>query len=147
MKTILNGNTEIRVTAKIYGSYSIKNLKLVIYKGYKTNIYYLTYANVVIMQNTGITTLLDSFDDYINMIDGLDNKMRCITDKVKKPLYRVITKDNETISIYKSLKESDSLELLETSEIHGGRYAIFRKENEGYAFGLSLEAAIYIFKY
>lgn len=145
MKTIKHENQQIKVTNKIYGSYSIRNNKLVIYKGYKSNIFYLTYANIVIMTGPNVTTLLDSFEEYLSTVDGLDNQLRLITDKVNKPLYRVITKNNETISIYRLLEASDSLELLETSEINGGRYAIFRKENKGYVFGLSYQAAIYIF--
>lgn len=145
MKNIKHGTEEIIVTNKIYGSYSIRNNKLVIYKGYKSTIYYLTYSNASIMTDKNVATLLDSFDEYINTFLSLDDKLRGVTDKVNKPLYRVITKDNETISIYKSLKESDNLEMLETSEIQGGRYAIRNKENGAYKFGLSFEAAKYIF--
>ena len=145
MKAIKQGKEEIKVTNRIYGSYSIRNKKLIIYKGYRTNIYYLTYYNVVIMTGKNVATLLDSFDEYLNTFDGLDNQMRAITDKVNKPLYRVITQEGRTISIYKVLGESDSLEMLETSEIQGGKYAIFNKEIEGYKFGLSFEAAQYIF--
>ena len=145
MKKIKQGTEEIKVTSKIYGSYSIRNNNLLIYKGYRSNIYYLTYSNVVIMIGKNVTTLLDSFDEYINTFDGLDNQLRGITDKVNKPLYYILTKDNETISIYKSLKASDTLELLKTSEIQGGKYAIYNKEIKGYKFGLSLEAAKHIF--
>ena len=145
MQTIKHENQQIKVTDKIYGSYSIRNNKLLIYKGYKSNIYYLTYSNVVIMTGNNVDTLLDSFDEYINTFDTLDNQMRAITDKVNKPLYCVITKDNETISIYKVLGVSDSLEMLETSEIQGGKYAIRDKKNKAYKFGLSFEAAKYIF--
>lgn len=145
MKTIKHGTEEIKVTSKIYGSYSIRNNTLIIYKGYRANIYYLTYSNTVIMIGKNVATLLNSLDEYLNTFDGLDNQMRAITDKVNKPLYRVITKDNETVSIYKVLGVSDSLEMLETSEYYGGRYAIYNKEIEGYKFGLSFEAAQYIF--
>ena len=145
MKQIKHGQEEIKVTSKIYGSYSIRNKNLIIYKGYRSNIYYLTFSNVVIMIGKNVTTLLDSFEEYINTIDGLDNQLRIITDKVSQPLYYIINKDNETISIYKLLKASDSLELLKTSEIQGGKYAIYNKEIKGYKFGLSLDAAKYIF--
>ena len=145
MKQIKHGQREIKVTNKIYGSYSIRNNTLLIYKGYKSNIYYLTYSNVVIMIGKDVVSLLDSFDNYINTIGGLDNRLRSLTDNINQPLYRIITKDNETISIYKLLEFSDSLELLETSEIHGGKYAIYNKEIKGYKFGLSLDAAKEIF--
>ena len=145
MKNIKHGTKEIKVTNKIYGSYSIRNNKLLIYNGYQSNIYYLTYSNIVIMIGKDVVSLLDSFDKYINTIDGLDNQLRAITDSVNQPLYKVLTKDNKTISIYKLLKASDSLELLETSETYGGKYAIYNKEIQGYLFGLSLEAAKYIF--
>ena len=145
MKNIKHGTKEIKVTARIYGSYSIINNKLVIYKGYQSNIYYLTYSNVVIMIGKDVVSLLDSFDEYIHTFEGFDNKLRAITDSIKTPLYRIITQDNETISIYKLLEFSDSLEMLETSEINGGRYAIYNKEIKGYKFGLSLEAAKEIF--
>lgn len=145
MKNIKHGTEEIKVTDKIYASYSIRNKNLLIYKGYKSDIFYLTYSNVVIMIGKDVVSLLDSLEDYLNTIDGLDNQLRAITDNVKQPLYKVLTKDNETISIYKLLKASDSLEMLETSEIHGGKYAIYNKEIDVYKFGLSFEAAQYIF--
>ena len=145
MKQIKHGQESIKVTSKVYGSYSIRNNKLIIYKGYNSNIYYLTYSNVVIMIGKNVASLLDSFEDYINTIDGLDNQLRSITDKVYNPIYSIINKDNETISVYKILEVSDSLELLETSEIHGCRYAIFNKKIEAYKFGLSFEAAKYLF--
>ena len=97
------------------------------------------------MIGKNVAILLNSLDEYLNTFDGLDDKLRAITDKVNKPLYYLISKDNETISIYKVLGESDSLEMLETSEIQGGKYAIFNKEIEGYKFGLSFEAAKEIF--
>lgn len=145
MKNIKHGIKEIKVTSKIYGSYSIRNKNLLIYKGSQSNIFYLTYSNVVIMIGKDATTLLDNFDEYINTVGGLDNQLRAITDNVNQPLYRVFTKDDETISIYKVLKASDSLELLETSETHGGKYAIYNKKINGYLFGLSYDAAIYTF--
>ena len=145
MKNIKHGTEEIKVTSKIYGSYSIRNNNLLIYKGYKSNVYYLTYSNVVIMIGKNVATLLDSFDEYINTIDGLDNQMRAITDSINEPIDLIITKDNETISIYKVLKDSDSLQLFETSEYYGGRYAIYNKETKGHKLGLSFEAAQYIF--
>ena len=145
MKNIKHGTKEIKVTNKIYGSYSIRNNNLLIYKGYKSNIFYLTYTNVVIMIGKDVVSLLDSLEDYLNTIGDLNHRLRAITDNINQPLYRIITKDNETISIYKVLEFSDSLEMLETSEIHGGTYAIYRKENKAYAFGLSFDAAKYIF--
>ena len=145
MKRIKHGTKEITVTSKIYGSYSIRNNKLLIYKGYNSNIFYLTYSNVLIMTGKSVPTLLKSFGDYIHKFDGLDDKLRGITDIINQPLYRIITKDNETVSIYKVLEASDTLELLETSEINGGKYAIHNKENGAYKFGLCFEAAIYIF--
>ena len=92
-----------------------------------------------------VPTLLDSLEDYLNTIGGLDNRLRAITDNINQPLYKIITKDNETISIYKVLEFSGSLEMLETSEYYGGKYAIYNKEIKGYKFGLSYEAAQYIF--
>ena len=145
MKQIKHGQEEIKVTDKIYGSYSIRNNKLIIYKGYRSNIYYLTYSNVVIMIGKDASALLDSFKDYINTFDGLDNQLRAITDSINEPLYRIHAQDNKIISIYKVLEASDRLELLETSEIHGGRYAIYNKKIDGYLFGLSYEAAIHTF--
>ena len=101
---------------------------LIIYKGYRSNIYYLTYSNVVIMIGKDASALLDSFkENYINTFDGLDNQLRAITDSINEPLYRIHAQDNKIISIYKVLEASDRLELLETSEIHGGKYAILYK--------------------
>lgn len=145
MKIIKQGNTEIKVAAKKYGSYSIRNNNLVIYKGYKTNIYYLTYANVVIFEGYDVLALLDSFDKFINEIDGLDNQLRYITDIINKPIYRVITENNETISIYRILADCNKIEMIETSEYYGGKYAIFNKETKEYEFGLSYELAKYIY--
>ena len=145
MKQIKHGTQQITVTNKIYGSYSIGNNNLLIYKGYKSDVYYLTYSDAVIMIGKNVATLLDSFDEYINTIDGLDNQLRSITDNINEPIDLIITKDNETISIYKVLEASDSLELLETSEYYGGKYAIYNKENKAYKLGLSFEAAKYIF--
>ena len=150
MKTIKHGTEEIKVTDRIYDSYSIRNKNLIIYKGYRTNIYYLTYSDVVIVTGENITNLLENLDKYlneleINTFEDFENLLREITDKVNTPLYRIITQEGRTISIYKVLGESDSLEMLETSEIQGGKYAIFNKEIYGYKFGLSFEAAQYIF--
>lgn len=145
MKQIKHGTKEIKVTSKIYGSYSIRNNKLLIYKGYRSNIYYLTYSNVVIMIGKTAAALLDSFEEYINTFDGLDNQLRAITDSINEPLYKIHIQDNKTISVYKSLKASNRLELLETSEIHGGKYAIYNKKIDGYLLGLSYEAAIHTF--
>ena len=145
MKQIKHGTKEIKVTNKIYGSYSIRNNNLIIYKGYQSNIFYLTYSNVVIMIGKDVVSLLDSLEDYLNTIGGLDHRLRSLTDNINQPLYRIITQDNETISIYKLLEFSDSLEMLETSEINGGRYAIYNKEIKGYKLGLSYEAAKEIF--
>ena len=145
MKNIKHGTKEIKVTDKVYGSYSIRIHKLIIYKGYRSDIFYLTYSNVVIMIGKNVPDLLDSLEKYLNTFEGLDDQLRAITDNIQQPLYRVWTQDNETISIYKLLDASDSLEMLETSEIHGGTYAIYRKENKAYAFGLCLDAAKYIF--
>lgn len=82
LKNIKNGTEEIKVTGRIYGSYSIMNNKLVIYKGCRSNIYYLTYDNMSIMMGSSATALLKSFDDYISKIDGLDNKLRFIRNMI-----------------------------------------------------------------
>ena len=146
MKNIKHGTEEIKVTSKICGSYSIRNNNLLIYKGYRSNVYYLTYSNVVIMIGKTVVDLLDSLEKYLNTFVSLDDQLRGITDNIQEPLYRVHTKDNDTISIYKVLEASDGLELLETSEYYGGKYAICNKENQAYAFGLCYDAAKYIFR-
>lgn len=57
---------------------------LYIHKGYKSNIYYLVYSDIVVMNDKNIRNLLDKFDKYISEIDGLDNQVKFIKNLTNK---------------------------------------------------------------
>ena len=63
---------------RFYDRFEDMDITLYVHKGYKSNIYYLVYSDIVIMGDKNITTLLKRFDEYISKIDGLDNKVRFI---------------------------------------------------------------------
>lgn len=69
---------EISVSIRKYWTWRVMDEILYIHKGYKSNMYYLVYSDIVVMSDKNIRTLSDKFDKYISKIDGLDNKVRFV---------------------------------------------------------------------